>query len=129
MPCYRRAATSHLLLVLQPQDGGGKGVAAREALALHLLGVLLDLPDRSGILEDNAGMIRSAVPRVAAFMVLDTRASSSATADDKAKRPEGEPAPAPPAPDVLDPAALQLQALHVLLLILASPPPEVGLLA
>lgn len=104
------------------------GIEAQSALALRLLGVLLQRAEHGTILADNAVNVAAAVPSVASFMVLGTRsASSAAAAAEMGKQPEPGQAPAPPAPDILDPAALQLEALHVLLLILSSPPPQVCL--
>lgn len=93
---------------------------ARDAIALHLLGTLLGRADRSTVLSEHAQELLVAVPAVASFMVLDVQTPSTA---DEGKQPAS--APAPPVPDMLDPAALQLEALYVLLLILSSPTPQV----
>lgn len=104
------------------------GIEAQSALALHLLGVLLQRAEHGTVLEDSALDVAAAVPAVASFMVLDTRSTSSAAAAaEKGKQPEAGQAPARQAPDMMDPAALQLEALHVLLLILSSPGPQVCL--
>jgi hypothetical protein len=96
---------------------------ARDAIALHLLSTLLGRADRSTVLSEHAQELLVAVPAVASFMVLDVQTASAPSTADEGKQPAS--APAPPVPDMLDPAALQLEALYVLLLILSSPTPQV----
>ncbi|BDA43419.1 probable neurochondrin at N-terminal half [Coccomyxa sp. Obi] len=123
--CLESGALAAACSALQAK-GSNTGIEARSALALHLLGVLLQRAEHDTVLVDSALDVATAVPAVASFMVLDTRSGSSvAAAAQKGKQQEPGQAPAPPAPDLVDPVALQLEALLVLLLILSSPSPQV----
>ncbi|EIE22426.1 hypothetical protein COCSUDRAFT_42735 [Coccomyxa subellipsoidea C-169] len=121
--CIESGALAAACTAIQAKDRTAAG--ARDALALHLLGILLERADRSTVLAENAAVVAAAVPAIASFMVLHAQAAPAAAAGDKGKQPEQAQPTAPAAPDMLDPAALQLQALYVLLLILSSPLPQV----
>ncbi|CAL8468607.1 g8147 [Coccomyxa elongata] len=123
--CLESGALAAACSALQAKRSNA-GIEAQSALVLRLLGILLQRAEHGTVLADSALDVAAAVPAVASFMVLDTRSTSSAAAAaEKGKQPEAGKAPAPQAPDMMDPAALQLEALHVLLLILSLPGPQV----